>query len=106
MPGALLDVADDPRHAGLHVVEQMAVKKPVARFIRLKLNRRPAHRRHVHRVLERREGILPVEQPEKMPVQMQRVVHHRVVDELNAKHLPALDSDGRVLAQGLVIESP
>ena len=81
MIGALLGIAEHPRHAGFHVVQQMTVEHPVALFVGEKLDRRLAHRRHIDRVLERRKIAAAIEQSEKVAMQMQRMMHHRVVDK-------------------------
>ena len=46
-------IPEDAGHAAHHVVEDVAVKHPVVRFIGLKLDGARAHRRHIDRVLER-----------------------------------------------------
>jgi hypothetical protein len=81
----VLRVAEHARHARIHVVEQMAVEEPVATFFVGKpLDRSFAHRWYIDGVLQRRAFALPIEQSEEVTVQMQRVVHHRVVDQFNA----------------------
>ena len=94
----LLSVADHPRHARFHVIEQMTVEDPVALFVGEKFDRRLTHWRHINRVLERRKLALAV--------QMQRMMHHRVVDESHAHDLTAGHANGAFLLHRLAVERP
>ena len=102
----LLGVADHPRHAGFHVIEQMTMKHPVSLFVGEKFDGCLSHWRHINRVLERRKLALAVEQPEEVAVQMQRMMHHRVVDESHAHHLTAGHANGAFLLHRLAVERP
>ena len=76
MSRTLLLIRKHPCHAGMHVIQQMAMEQPVALFISFKLDRPFSHRRHIDRVLERRVISLTLNHPEKMAMQVQRVMHH------------------------------
>ena len=106
MVRALFLITEDPRHAGVHVVEQVAVEQPVAALVGLELDRPLAHRRDVDGVLQRRSVPLAFEHSEEVAVQVNRVVHHRVVEQLQPQHFAALDLDHAVLGHGLAVERP
>ncbi len=72
-------VAKDPGHTRHHVIEDVAVKHPVMGFVRLKLDGALRHRRNIHGVLQWRALAISHEQPEEVAVQMDWVVHHRVI---------------------------
>src|SRR3546814_12421536 len=71
-------------HAREHVVEQVAVERPVARRIGREIPGNRSARHDVHRMLARRELPMPGHHLEEMPVDVDGVVHHCVVDELDA----------------------
>ena len=66
--------------------KDVAVKKPVAVFITVELNGDLLHRRYVDGVLQRGIFAVFVDHPEKVPVQVHRVMHHRQVVKRNAGH--------------------
>src|SRR3546814_9485800 len=65
-------------------VEQVAVERPVARRIGREIPGNRSARHDVHRMLARRELPMPGHHLEEMPVDVDGVVHHCVVDELDA----------------------
>ena len=73
-------------------------------FIRLKLDRPPTHRRHVNSMLERGARPLPVQHAKKVSVQVNRMMHHSIVNQLQADHLAMMQSDHSLLSHGLAIE--
>ena len=97
MVWALLPITEDTGHARLHMIELVAVKDPVALLIGKKLDTALAHRRDVNGVFEGSIISLPVQQSEKMTVQMQGVVHHRVVNKIHSQDFSMGQMNGRVL---------
>ena len=79
------------------MIELVAVKDPVALLIGKKLDTAFAHRRDVNGVFEGSIISLPVQQSEKMTVQMQGVVHHRVVNKIHSQDFSMGQMNGRVL---------
>ena len=67
--GGRILIRKNPAHAAHHVVQDMAVEKPVAaRFLRsVKLNHLGVHGLDIRCKLERRKIPMPVHQPEKCP---------------------------------------
>ena len=99
-------IAEHTGHAAHHVIQDVAVEHPVVVFVGLELDRALCHGRHINRVLQRRVFPLPHQQAEEVPVQMDWVVHHRVIDEFQLDDLPPLNRDVRLLGNGLAIEGP
>src|SRR3546814_17897979 len=79
-------------------VEQVAVERPVARRIGREIPGNRSARHDVHRMLARRELPMPGPHLEVMPVDVDGVLHHCVVDELvaNALARPKRDRIGGV----------
>src|SRR3546814_7620678 len=71
--------ADDAHHPGVHMVEQMAMERPIADCIGGEIEARGAPRLDKHRMLARRAIALPRDQFEKMTVKVNRMAHHRIV---------------------------
>ncbi len=84
----------DPEHAGLHVEQHVAVECPAPRRIGRHAKRAPRARRHADRVLAHLElaGFVLEVAPHAM--QMDRVLHHRVVDERDANALAVAKLEG------------
>jgi hypothetical protein len=95
-----------PRHAAHHVIEEVAVEKPVAELVRRELDHGGRHGGDIHGVLERREFTLGVEHPEEMPVQMHRVMHHGAVDHDEPHDFTAFDFNVIGFGQRLVVQKP
>src|SRR3546814_13405192 len=74
-------------------VEQVAVERPVARRIGREIPGNRSARHDVHRMLARRELPMPGHHHEEMHVDVDGVVHHCFVDELDAKALARPNSD-------------
>ena len=93
--GGRILIRENPPHAAHHVVQDMAVEKPVAARLlrRVKLNHLGGHGLDVRRELERGKIPVPVHQPEKMPVQVHGMPHHGIVGQDDAYILPFLDHD-------------
>src|ERR1035437_7557833 len=99
-------IVHHPRHAAFHVIEQVAVKKPVAELFRRKLDYCGCHGGDINGVLERRVVTLSVEHPEEMPVQMHRVMHHGAVDHDEAHDFIAFDFNVIGFGERFVVEKP
>src|SRR3546814_6740245 len=84
----------------MHVIEQVAVEGPVALLVRGKVEGSAASWLHDHRMLlwlpVRRRA---VDQFEEMAVQMDRVRHHRIVDEFHTDTFVIGEANG-VVANG------
>src|SRR3546814_13951249 len=72
---------DDTEHPRVHVEQQMAMESPVARRIGGQVEADLAARQHIDGVLARIAAGMAVHHLEEMAVQMDRMGHHRVVDE-------------------------
>ena len=81
-----VDHGYDAHHSGMHVVQQVAVKEPVADLPGVELDHRGAHGFDVDGVLQRRVISLPIQYPEEMAVQVHGVVHHGAVDHNEADY--------------------
>src|SRR3546814_6684924 len=91
----------------MHVEQQMAVKRPVARGVGRKVEGYLATRQHVDGVLQGVVAGMAVDQFEEMPVQMDRVLHHGIVDQGHAHTLVACKPDRLDhLAELAAIERP
>ena len=64
-------VGYDARHAGIHVVEEVAVEEPVVVFIGEEFDGATTHGRNVDGVFERRARALTIEEAEEVPMEMQ-----------------------------------
>ena len=106
--GGRILIRKNPAHAAHHVVQDMAVEKPVAaRFLRsVKLNHLGVHGLDIRCKLERRKIPMPVHQPEKMPVQMHGMPHHGIVGQDYAHILPFPDHDPVRLGKSFPVNAP
>src|SRR3546814_9317535 len=77
----------------MHVEEEMAVECPVARVVRRQVEGDLASRKHVHGVLHRVMARMTVHHLEEMAVEVDRVLHHRVVDQRYPHALVASEAD-------------
>ena len=82
------------------------MKEPVFFLVGLELDDGPGERRHIDGVLQGAVVPLPVQHPEKMPVQVQRMVHHGLVVQNETDILSLADKQAVGLRQGLVVEGP
>src|SRR3546814_4307039 len=73
--------ADDAHHPRVHVIEKVAMERPVAERVGCEIKARSPARLDEHRMLARRAVALPRHQLEKMAVQVDRMAPHRIVDE-------------------------
>src|SRR3546814_108207 len=71
----------DLKHARVHVIQKMAVKGPVTRGIGGEVERNLASMQDIDRVLARGMIAFPRHQLEEMAMEMDRMRHHRVIDE-------------------------
>ena len=86
----------DLHHAGVHVVEKVAVERPVADRVGGQVEGDGCRRgRRLTVCLRGAWSPWPRHQFEEMAVQMDRMRHHRVVDEANADALAGTEGDGR-----------
>src|SRR3546814_16967367 len=81
------------------MVEQMAMERPIADCMGGEIEARGAPRLDKHRMLARRAIALPRDQFEKMTVKVNRMAHHRIVDEI-APHPLAFDEGDRLVIIG------
>ena len=80
------------------------MEEPVASIVRFKLDGAFPHGWHIHGVLERGAFALTIDEAEEMTVKVDRMVHHRVIHQLEGKHLAFFYPDGGFLRQGFGIE--
>jgi hypothetical protein len=99
-------VGEDAAHAAHHVVEDVAVEEPVARFGGGELDGVGLHGHDVQHVLQRGMVALAVHHPEEVAVQVHGVAHHAVVVEDDAHVLALADQDAVGLRNGLVVDGP
>ena len=66
----------------MHVHQHMAMERPVPHCIRRKVERDLCTRQNIDDIFARILALLPVHHLKEMAVQMDRVRHHRVVDEV------------------------
>ena len=99
-------VLNDPGHAVLHVIKQVAVKKPIARLVGVEFDDRRGHGGHIDGVLERGIVALPVDHAEEVAVQVDRMVHHGPVDQDEPDDLAFADPDRIALVERPVVEKP
>src|SRR3546814_10010107 len=98
---------DDTEHPRGHVEQQMAMESPVARRIGGQVEADLAARQHIDGVLARIAAGMAVQHLEEMAVQMDRIGHHRVVDENDAREFVAFEADRlEAFAAFFAIEQP
>src|SRR3546814_5345628 len=90
------DWSSDVCSSDLHVVEHVAVERPVTDRVGGDVEGDLAARQHVHRVLARCIFAMAGHQLEKMAVQVDRMRHHRVVDERHPHPLVLQERDRRL----------
>ncbi len=91
---------DDLEHPGDQMIEDMAVKGPVTGFVSGQVKLHTTAGLDIDRVLQRLPvGGRAIDQFEEMPVQMDRVRHHRVVDQLDT-HAFIIGKADRVVGDG------
>ncbi len=98
---------DDIKHAGVHVIEEVAVKCPVSRVICREVEAQLASRQHVQSVLQRVMPGMAVYQLHEVAVEVNGVLHHSVVDERDAD--PLIEGETERLharAEFLTVERP
>ena len=88
------------------MIEQVAMEHPVPGFIGFELDGVAAHGRDVHGMLQRGACPVLVDQAEEESVQVDRVVHHGVVNQLHAQDIALFDRDHTLLGHGPAIEGP
>src|SRR5262249_11581211 len=98
-PAASIDasgghVLEYARHARLEVVGVVAVEEPSPRVVGGELDAERLPRRNVDRVLQRAAVAGTLEDAEEMAVQVHRVPHPRLVDELELDAAAAVDPEG------------
>ena len=95
---------DEPGHPRFHVIEQVAVEKPVAGFIGIKLKDGGGHWCDINRMLQGSMITLAVQYPEEVTVEVHRVVHHGPVDHDETDYFPFPDQDMVGLGEWLVVQ--
>ena len=70
-------------HAALHVVQEVAVEKPVTEFICVKLDHYGGHGSDVNGVFERCMASVAIDDPKEMVMEMHRMMHHRSIDHVD-----------------------
>src|SRR4051794_40944868 len=93
-------------HPHLHVIEKMAVIGPAPGLIRRHEIAQPLTRLDEDRVLIGAVVALAVLKLAPQPVQMDRMLHHGVVDEHEAYALILCEMDGRSLGKFLAVKAP
>src|SRR5215813_11293932 len=93
-------------HPRLHVVEEMAVKGPAPGLVGGDEVTEALARLDIDRVLVGAVFAVPVLQLAPQPVQMDRVLHHRVVDQREPDPVAALELDRPGLGKLLAVEAP
>ena len=106
--GRRILVRENPAHAAHHVVQDVAVEKPVApRLLRgIELNHLRGHGLDIHRELQRGKISVPVDQAEKMPVQVHGVPHHRIIGQDDADILAFPDHNPVRFRQRPAVDAP
>src|SRR5690242_10399013 len=84
----------------------MTMKGPVTGRIGCEHEAHPLRGLDVDRVLERQVIALAVLELEQVAVQMDRMLHHRVVDQHETDALAELHADGPGLREFLAVEAP
>src|SRR3546814_10098529 len=86
--------ADDAHHPRVHVIEKVAMERPVAERVGCEIKARSPARLAEPRMLARRAVALPRHQLEQMAVQVDRMAHHRIVDEVDPYPLALDEGNG------------
>src|SRR6516165_5028986 len=94
------------KHPGLHLVKEMAVKGPAAGRIGGNEITQSFAWFDIDRVLVGTVVAMPVLELAPESVQMDRVLHHRVVDQHEAHPIAALELDRPGLGEFLAVEAP
>ena len=97
----------DAEHPRMHVQQHVAVKRPVADCVGGQVERDLAARQDVDGMLARMMAGIAVHHLEEMAVQMDRMRHHRVVDQVDAN--PLIMAEGNwfgLLAELLAVDRP
>src|SRR5215471_2049011 len=94
------------KHPRLHVVEEMAVKGPAAWRIGGDEITEAFARFDVDRVLVGTMFAVPVLELTPQPMQMDRVLHHGVIDEYEPHPISALEFNGPGLGEFPAVEAP
>lgn len=81
----------------MHVVEQMAMKRPVTECVSRKIERDFTARRDDDCVLSGRKITMACDQLEKVTVQVDRVRHHRIIDQVYPDALAFEEGDWRMM---------
>src|SRR3546814_18927998 len=79
--------AHDPHHAGLHVIEQMAVERTIADRISGKIPSHLTAQLDDSRMFARSVITMAGDEFEEMAVDVDRMAHHGVIDKVHANHL-------------------
>src|SRR3546814_12148641 len=83
------------------------MERPVAERVGCEIKARSPARLDEHRMLARRAVALPRHQLEKMAVQVDRMAHHRIVDEVDPYPLALAEGNGLVIVGHLdAVERP
>src|SRR3546814_4355907 len=77
----------------MHVEQQVAVKRPVSRVVGGQVEPDLASREHVHSVLPRVAARMAVHYLKEVAMKVDRVLHHRVVDEGHTDALIPSEAD-------------
>src|SRR6516165_11404206 len=94
------------KHPRLHVVEEMAMERPAAGRIGGDEITEALARFDVDRVLVGTVFAVPVLQLAPQPMQMDRVLHHRVVDQYEPDPVTALELDRPGFGKLLAVKAP
>src|SRR6516162_7235895 len=98
--------AHDAEHPGLHVIEQMAMERPRTKRVRGHSERSPGTGGHAQRVLAHEEFARLVLEVAPEAVQVNRVRHHRVVDQDEAHALAVAQCDRLRAREWHAVERP
>src|SRR6516165_3901892 len=94
------------KHPRLHVVEEMAMERPATGCIGGDEITEALARFDVDRVLVGTVFAVPVLQLAPQPMKMDRVLHHRVVDQYEPDPVAALELDRPGLGKLFAVEAP
>src|SRR6516162_4187056 len=94
------------KHPRLHVIKEMAVKGPAAGHVGSDEITQPFAWFDVDRVLVGTVFAVPVLELAPESVQMDRVLHHRIVDQHEAHPIAALELDWTGLGKLLAVKAP
>ena len=99
--------AANAHHSRVHVIEQMAVKCPVAECIGSQVENYLATGLDHNGMLAGRVVVMARDEFEEMAMKMNRMVHHRIVDQVNTHPLSLDKRDwGMVIGQPHAVERP